>query len=327
MFTKRNLRRVVLSRLASTLAFVEHQANVVTPGSKSALTAAKQIGHPVTALVYGATAKEVAPQVAKFDGIEKVLVVNSSDSHYVSEPAAAFLAETVKSGGFTHLVACSSAVGKDIIPRASALLDVQPITDIIKVNGENEFVRPVYAGNALETVKTSQTLKIITARASAFVPIAESASEAPLEEVSEPSFSGAKAEFVSEELVKSERPELASASKIVSGGRGLKSKENFDKIILPFADKIGAAVGASRAAVDEGYCANTMQVGQTGKVVAPDYYIAVGISGAIQHLAGMKDAKVIAAIDKNEDAPIYQVADIGLVADLFKAVPEITENI
>lgn len=327
MFTKRNLQRSALSRLASTLAFVEHQASSVTPGSLSALSAAKQIGHPVTAVVYGATAKDVAPQVAKFDGISKVLVVNSSDSHYVSEPAAAFLAEAVKSGGFTHLVACSSAVGKDIIPRTSALLDVQPITDIIKVNGENEFVRPVYAGNALETVKTSQALKIITARASAFAPIAESGSEAPLEEVAEPSFSGAKAEFVSEELVKSERPELASASKVVSGGRGLKSKENFEKIILPFADKIGAAVGASRAAVDEGYCANTMQVGQTGKVVAPDYYIAVGISGAIQHLAGMKEAKVIAAIDKNEDAPIYQVADIGLVADLFKAVPEITEKI
>lgn len=316
-----------LVRCASTLAFVEHQGSKAVPGSLSALTAAAQLGSPVTALLVGKqSAQAAAPEVAKLAGVSKVLVFDGPE-HLVSEPVADLLAKTVKTHNFSHLIAASTAVGKDIIPRSAGLLDTQPITDIIKVNSESEFVRPIYAGNALETVSTEQPLKIITVRTSAFPAATAGDSAAATAEEPADNYSGRQAEFVKEELLSSERPELSSASKVVSGGRGLKNKEEFERLIFPLADKIGAAVGASRAAVDSGFCDNSLQVGQTGKVVAPDYYIAVGISGAIQHLAGMKDAKVIACIDKNEDAPIFQVADVGLVADLFEAVPEITKEI
>jgi len=312
-------------RLASTLAFVEHHASKVAPASLSALTAAKNLGHPVTAVLLGQSAPALAPEVAKYDGVEKVFVFKSDSDHVLSESAAQILADTVRSQNFSHLLAAGSSSGKDILPRAGGLLDSQPISEVIEIKSDSEFVHPVYAGNALETVKTAQPVKVLTVRASAFPAIGESG-EASVEE-KDLAFSGRSSEFVREELSKSERPELGSAARVVSGGFGLKSKENFDKLILPLADKIGAAVGGSRAAVDNGFCDNSLQVGQTGKVVAPDVYIAVGISGAIQHLAGMKDAKVIAAIDKNEDAPIFQIADIGLKADLFEAVPEITEKI
>lgn len=325
MFRLKPLTRC--ARFASTLAFVEHRSSQVVPGSLNALTAAKLLGHPVTAvLVGGQSAAGAAVHVAKLDGIDKVLLFDGSE-HSVSEPIASLLADTVKKHTFTHLIAASTAVGKDIVPRVGGLLDTQPITDIVAVNSDSEFVRPIYAGNALETVKTEQPIKLITVRTSAFPALDKTSSEAPTESSGEPAFSGAKAEFVKEELMQSKRPELASAAKVVSGGRGLKSKEEFERVIFPLADKLGAAVGASRAAVDSGFCDNSLQVGQTGKVVAPEFYIAVGISGAIQHLAGMKDAKVIACIDKNEDAPIFQVADIGLVGDLFQVVPEITNKI
>lgn len=223
-------------------------------------------------------------------------------------------------------MASGSAFGKNVLPRVSANLDVQPISDIIKVTAEDTFVRPIYAGNALQTVKSSDPIKLITVRSSAFEAAPTGSGSAAIEDAADPK-AASPTEWVSENLTKSERPDLGSASRVVSGGRGLKDKENFDKIIFPFADALGAAVGASRAAVDSGFADNSLQVGQTGKVVAPELYVAVGISGAIQHLAGMKDSKTIVAINKDAEAPIFQVADLGLVDDLFDAVPKLTEQL
>ena len=236
------------------------------------------------------------------------------------------MVENIKKGGYTHVLASATAFGKNLMPRVSALLDSQQISDITAVESENTFVRPIYAGNAIATVESTDAIKIITVRGTAFAPAAVGSGSAAVEEGVDPK-AESTTEWVSEDLAKSDRPDLSTAEKVVSGGRGLKSKEEFDRVMLPLADALGAAVGASRAAVDSGYADNSLQVGQTGKVVAPQLYLAVGISGAIQHLAGMKDSKVIAAINKDAEAPIFQVADVGLVGDLFEKVPELTEKL
>ena len=243
------------------------------------------------------------------------------------ENFAPLLAENIKAGGFTHVVCAHSAFGKNILPRAAALLDIQPISDITAIKDAHTFVRPIYAGNAISTVRSAQSVNIITVRGTAFAPAGEGACAAPVEPAPVDPNAPATVDWVDENLARSERPDLATADRVVSGGRALKDKATFDKLMLPLADALGAAIGASRAAVDAGLADNSLQVGQTGKVVAPQMYLAVGISGAIQHLAGMKDSKVIAAINKDADAPIFQVADVGLVADLFTAVPELTEKL
>lgn len=329
----RNVARLTLRSLAtaarfnSTLAFVESSSSVVTPASLSTITAAKQVGHPVTAIVVGSDAAEVAKSVAKLDGVEKVLVSSSNTyDHYLPEAVSPLLTQLLKDSDYTNFFIPASTVGKNILPRVGAILDVQPLSEITKVVSPDTFVRPTYAGNAILTVKSKDKLVLTSVRASAFAPAQEAGSEAAVEEVAAVD-SGNKTQFVSEELIKSERPDLGSAKIVVSGGRALKDKETFDKYIYPLADKIHAAVGASRAAVDAGFCDNSLQVGQTGKVVAPELYIAVGISGAIQHLAGMKDSKVIVAINKDEEAPIFGIADVGLVGDLFDVVPELTEKL
>lgn len=318
----------VSTRFASTLAIIEHLNGAILPSTFKTLTAATQVGGPVTALVAGSDASTVASQVSKIDGISKVIVANNAAyDKGLAENFSDLISENVSKNSFSHVLVSSSAFGKNVLPRVAATLDVQPISDITKVNDENTFVRPIYAGNILATVKSSDPVKLITVRSSAFEATpAEGSNTAAVEDAADPN-TASPTEWLSEALAKSDRPDLGSANKVVSGGRGLKDKENFDKVIFPFADSIGAAVGASRAAVDSGFADNSLQVGQTGKVVAPELYIAVGISGAIQHLAGMKDSKTIVAINKDPEAPIFQVADYGLVEDLFDAVPKLTEQL
>ena len=322
------LRSSVDSRHAlSTLAVIEHLDGKVAGGTLSAISAAQKLGGSVHALVAGKDAKSVSEQVAKISGLEKVLVVaNDGYDHGLPENWAPMLKENVEKGGYSHVFCAHSAFGKNVLPRAAALLDVMQVSDIISVEGEDTFVRPIYAGNAIATVKSSDKVKLVTVRGTAFEPAALEGGSASVEDGADPK-ADCPTTWVSEQLTKSERPDLGSAKKVVSGGRGVKDKENFDKVIVPLADALGAAVGASRAAVDAGYADNSLQVGQTGKVVAPDLYIAVGISGAIQHLAGMKESKVIACVNKDGDAPIFQIADVGLVADLFEAVPQLTEKV
>lgn len=242
------------------------------------------------------------------------------------ENYAPLLAENIKSGGYTHILCGHTAFGKNLMPRVAAILDRQPISDITAIENENTFVRPIYAGNAIATVESTEDIKLITIRGTAFAAAPAEGGKGEIVEGVDPK-AACSTEWVSEDLAKSDRPDLATADKVVSGGRGLKSKEEFDRIMTPLADSLGAAIGASRAAVDSGYADNSLQVGQTGKVVAPTLYLCAGISGAIQHLAGMKDSKVIAAINKDADAPIFQVADVGLVGDLFEVVPELTEKL
>lgn len=265
--------------------------------------------------------------MAKIDGVTKVLVAESDAFiGFIPEALTPLILAAQKQFNFTHIVAGASAFGKSLLPRVAAKLDVSPISDVIAIKSADTFVRTIYAGNAIMTLKCNDAIKILTVRGTNFEAAAEGSATAPIENGPTGEYKTDMATFVSQEITKSDRPELTAASVIVSGGRGLKSGDNF-KILYDLADKFGGAVGASRAAVDAGYVSNDLQIGQTGKIVAPDLYIAVGISGAIQHLAGMKDSKTIVAINKDAEAPIFQVADYGLVADLFKAVPELTQKI
>ncbi|KAI1180717.1 electron transfer flavoprotein domain-containing protein [Nemania sp. FL0916] len=319
--------RSAYQRLLSSLAILEQRDGQLNHGSLSAVTAAKNIGGQVHGFLAGSNIKAVAGEAAKAEGLEKIIAVeNAAYDKGLPENFAPLVVENIKKGGYTHVIAGHTAFGKDLMPRVAALLDSQQISDITAIESENTFVRPIYAGNAIATVESSDPVKIITIRGTAFPATEPQGGSATVEDGVDPK-AEASAEWVSEDLTKSDRPDLATAGKVVSGGRGLKSKADFDKIMEPLADSIGAAIGASRAAVDSGYADNSLQVGQTGKVVAPQLYMAVGISGAIQHLAGMKDSKVIAAINKDADAPIFQVADVGLVGDLFEKVPELTEKL
>jgi electron transfer flavoprotein alpha subunit len=307
-----------------TLVWVEHEGGQLKDATLSAVTAASKLGE-VHLLVAGAGIGGVAEAAAKIAGVGKVHVADDAAyDHALPEAVAPLVVELM--GHHDAFVAPATANGKNIAPRVAALLDVMQVSDILSVEGEDSFTRPIYAGNAIATVRSRDAKKVITVRGTAFEKAASGGGSGTIEAVS----AGAKgegSEFVGAELSKSERPELTSAKIIVSGGRALQNSENFHAIIEPLADKLHAAVGASRAAVDAGYVPNDYQVGQTGKIVAPEVYVAVGISGAIQHLAGMKDSKTIIAINKDEDAPIFQVADIGLVGDLFKIVPELTEKL
>jgi electron transfer flavoprotein alpha subunit len=307
----------------AVLVLLEFDASGIKQPSRSAVAAAQALGE-VHALVAGVGLGDAAAAAAKLTGVGKVLVAdNPALDHLLAEPVAALLIALAPN--YSHILAATTAVGKNILPRVAALLDVQPISDIAAVIDADTFVRPIYAGNGMATVKSSDGKKIITVRAASFDPVPAEGGSAPTETVPLGDFPGIS-KFISAELSKSERPELTAARVVISGGRGMQNGDNF-ALLEPIADKLGAAVGASRAAVDAGFVPNEFQVGQTGKIVAPDLYIAVGISGAIQHLAGMKDSKVIVAINKDEEAPIFQVADYGLVADLFVALPELAAEL
>ena len=308
----------------TTLLIAEHDNKSLKDATNKALTAAKALGAEVHVLIAGKDAKAAAEAAAKLDGVAKVLIAEApAYEHQLAEPMAALIVSLA--GNYDALVAPATTNGKNMMPRVAALLDVMQISDVTKVVAPDTFERPIYAGNAIQTVKSSDAKKVITVRTSTFQAAGEGGS-APIETAAAAADPGLSS-FVGEELSKSDRPELTSARIIISGGRAMQSRENFTKYIEPVADKLGAGMGASRAAVDAGYAPNDWQVGQTGKVVAPDLYIAVGISGAIQHLAGMKDSKVIVAINKDEEAPIFQVADYGLVADLYQALPELASEL
>ncbi|MEQ8394034.1 FAD-binding protein [Thalassobaculum sp.] len=306
----------------SALVFAEHENGSLRPSTLSAVTAAAQMSDQVVLLVAGKGCDAAAQAAAKVSGVAKVVKVDSAEyEHTLAENLAPLIAKLA--AGHSHLVATATTVGKNIMPRVAALLDVAQVSEIIEVVDAETFVRPIYAGNAMATVKSSDAIKVVTVRGTNFEPAAAEGGSASVEDASGEGDKGLSS-FVGQALSKSDRPELTSARVVISGGRGMQNGENF-KMLDEVADKLNAAVGASRAAVDAGFVPNEYQVGQTGKVVAPDLYIAVGISGAIQHLAGMKDSKVIVAINKDEEAPIFQVADYGLVADLFKAVPELSQ--
>ena len=307
--------------MMATLLLAKHDNKALKDSTHKALTAAKALGGDVHVLVAGKNCRGVAEEAAKLDGVAKVLLAESDSlEHRLAEPTAALI--VALAGNYDALVAPATTTGKNVMPRVAALLDVMQISDIIKVLAPDTFERPIYAGNAIQTVKSTDAKKVITVRTSTFAATPAGAAAVPVDDVTAAADPGISS-FVGEELSKSDRPELTSAKIIISGGRAMQSRDNFTKYIEPVADKLGAAMGASRAAVDAGYAPNDWQVGQTGKVVAPELYIAVGISGAIQHLAGMKDSKVIVAINKDEEAPIFQVADYGLVADLYQALPEL----
>ena len=308
----------------TTLLLAEHDGKILKDATHKALTAAKALGAEVHVLVAGRACRPVAEAAAALDGAKKVLLADGAAyEHMLAEPLAALLVSLAPS--YDALVAPATTSGKNIMPRVAALLDVMQVSDIVKVIAPDTFERLIYAGNAVQTVRSRDKIKVITVRTSTFQATGLSGT-ALVEEIVGAADPGISA-FVAEELSKSERPELTSAKIIISGGRAMQSRENFAKYIEPVADKLGAAVGASRAAVDAGYAPNDWQVGQTGKVVAPELYIAVGISGAIQHLAGMKDSKIIVAINKDADAPIFQIADYGLVADLYQALPELAAEL
>ena len=308
----------------STLVIAEHDNTNLKPATLNTVAAANVIGGAVHILVAGHSCQSVADEAAAVDGVEKVILAD--DSAYENQLAES-TANLIKliSSDYSHILAPATTFGKNVLPRLSALLDVQQISEITEVVSEDTFKRPIYAGSCIATVKSSDAIKVITVRATAFDPVDASGGSASVESISADGVSDLSS-FVNEEIAQSDRPELTAASIVISGGRGMQSGDNFH-LLETIADKLGAAVGASRAAVDAGFVPNDYQVGQTGKIVAPDLYIAVGISGAIQHLAGMKDSKVIVAINKDEDAPIFQVADYGLVADLFNALPELSEQL
>ncbi|MBY0530883.1 MAG: FAD-binding protein [Xanthobacteraceae bacterium] len=308
----------------ATLLIAEHDNKTLSPATAKALTAASGLGGDVDILVAGEGAKAVADAAAKLNGVKKVLLAdNAAYKNKLAEPMAALIVKLAEK--YDAIVSPATTSGKNFMPRAAALLDVMQISEVTKIEGPDTFQRPIYAGNAVQTVQSTDKKKMITVRTASFQATAEGGGAAieNADGAGDPGISS----FVGEELSKSDRPELTAARVIISGGRAMANKENFAKYIEPVADKLGAAMGASRAAVDAGYAPNDWQVGQTGKVVAPELYIAVGISGAIQHLAGMKDSKVIVAINKDEEAPIFQVADYGLVGDLFQVLPELEKEL
>ena len=304
----------------ATLLLADHDNKTLAPSTGKALTAAREIGGEVDILVAGQGCRAVAEQAAKLDGVRKVLIADAPQlAQLLAEEIAALIVPLMAT--YDVLLAPATTMGKNVLPRVAALLDVAQVSDIIAVKAPDTFERPVYAGNAIETVKTTDKKIVATVRTSVFAAASEGG-RAPIEAITPPAALGLSS-FETSAISQSERPELTAARIVISGGRGMQSGDNFKKLIEPLADRLGAAVGASRAAVDAGYMPNDHQVGQTGKVVAPDLYIAIGISGAIQHLAGMKDSKVIVAINKDADAPIFQVADYGLVGDLFTVLPEL----
>lgn len=309
----------------SILVIAEHDNKALNGATLNVVAAAQKIGGDITVLVAGSGAQAVADQAAKVAGVSKVLLAD--DAAYANQLAenVAKLVASIGSG-YSHILAASTTTGKNVLPRAAALLDVSMITDIIAVEGPKTFKRPIYAGNAIATVESGESIVVATVRGTAFDAVAAEGGSAAIEAAASAGDAGIS-KFVSEEIVKSERPELTAARIVVSGGRGVGSGENYHTVLDPLADKLGAAQGASRAAVDAGFVPNDMQVGQTGKIVAPELYIAVGISGAIQHLAGMKESKVIVAINKDEEAPINSVADYWLVGDLNTVVPELVSKI
>ena len=309
----------------AVLVLAEHDNKAIRKSTLNAVAAAQKIGGEIHVLVAGHHAGNAAKAAAQIAGVAKVLHADAPQlGEFLAENVAALVVSLAKA--YSHILAPATSNGKNVLPRAAALLDVQQISDICAVESADTFVRPIYAGNALATVKSKDPIKVITVRTTAFDAVAASGGSASIETLAAPADAGLSA-FVGREVSKSERPELTAAKIIVSGGRGMGSGENFTKVLEPLADKLGAAMGASRAAVDAGFVPNDWQVGQTGKIVAPDLYIAVGISGAIQHLAGMKDSRVIVAINKDEEAPIFQVADYGLVGDLFQLVPTVVEEL
>jgi electron transfer flavoprotein alpha subunit len=308
----------------TTLLIADHTNASLKDATPKALSAAKAIGVPVHVLVAGANCRPAAEAAARLEGVEKVLVADApAYDHMLAEPTAALVASLA--GGYDAIVVPATTTGKNVAPRVAALLDVMQVSDVIKVVAPDTFERPIYAGNAIQTVQATDAKKVVTVRTAAFAAAGEGG-QAAIEAIG-PAEDPGLSSFKGEEIAKNDRPELTSARIIISGGRSLGSSENFTKYIEPIADRLGAAMGASRAAVDAGYAPNDWQVGQTGKVVAPDLYIAVGISGAIQHLAGMKDSKIIVAINKDEEAPIFQVADYGLVGDLFTVLPELEQEL
>ncbi len=306
------------------LVIAEHDHGTLKGATLNTVAAAQKIGGEIHVLIAGHNADGAAKAAAQIAGVAKVLNAEGPQlAEFLAENVAALVVSLAR--GYTHILAPATSNGKDVAPRVAALLDVQQISEIISVESPDTFVRPIYAGNALATVKSKDAIKVITVRMTGFDAVAATGGNASVENVAPPADSGLSS-FVSREVSKSERPELTSAKIVVSGGRGMGSGENF-KILEPLADTLKAGMGASRAAVDAGFVPNDWQVGQTGKIVAPDLYIAIGISGAIQHLAGMKDSRVIVAINKDEEAPIFQVADYGIVGDLFKLVPELVEEL
>ena len=308
----------------SVLVVAEHGGTSLKRTTLHVVAAALELGAPISVLIAGQDCGEVAAEAARLEGVETVLVCDDARyAHTVAEPFSLLLASLAKE--FTHVIAAATALGKSIMPRVAALLDVGQVSDITAIVSTDEFVRPIYAGSAMATVRALDPIKVITVRPTAFDPVAGDSGSAAIQPV-DPAEAFAGSKWIGQELSKSDRPELTDASVVVAGGRGMQNRENF-ALLEEIADKLGAAVAASRAAVDAGWIPNDYQVGQTGKVVAPELYIAVGISGAIQHLAGMKDSKVIVAINKDEEAPIFQFADYGLVADLFQAVPELSKEL
>jgi electron transfer flavoprotein alpha subunit len=308
----------------AVLVVAEHDHKAIRKATLNAVAAAQKLGE-IHVLVAGYEAGEAAKAASQIAGVKKVLHADAAQlKDFLAENVSALVVSIGKD--YSHILAPSTSNGKNIMPRVAALLDVQQISDITAVESADTFVRPIYAGNALATVKSKDAIKVITVRTTAFDAVSPSGSNAEIQKIDAPADSGLSA-FVSREVSKSERPELSGAKIIVSGGRGMANGENFKKVLEPLADKLGAAMGASRAAVDAGFVPNDWQVGQTGKIVAPDLYVAVGISGAIQHLAGMKDSRVIVAINKDEEAPIFQVADYGIVGDLFQIVPQLVEEL
>ena len=307
----------------AALVIAEHDNHSLKPATLNTVAAALQCSPEVDVLVSGSGAETVTQAASQISGVRKVIQVDSPAlADQLAEPLAAQILAIA--GNYSHLLAPATACGKNVMPRVAAKLDVAQLSDITKVVSADTFERPIYAGNAIATVQSSDAVKVITVRTTGFDPVVATGGSAAVEKVSAADSAG-KSSFVGRELTKSDRPELTAAKIIVSGGRGLGSGEKYQELVVPLADKLGAALGASRAAVDAGYVPNDYQVGQTGKIVAPQLYVAVGISGAIQHLAGMKDSKVIVAINKDPEAPIFGVADYGLVADLFTAVPELTK--